>query len=287
MVIDAHNHPDWHGHDLDRHLENMDRNGIDKCWILSWECPDDEYDPAAYNKAMLRLDKHGPIPFARCLSYAERARDRFVLGYAPDPRRPDAIDSLQAAVAIHGVQVYGELKLRMMFDNLDAMRMYRYCGEAGLPVTVHIDYEFASGGSYPRPNYWYGGGIEPYERAVDGCPETIFIGHAPGFWGHWSADDRPDVDIYPTGSVEPGGKVVEMMRTYPNLWCDLSAGSAKRAMQRDTEYTVQFLLEFQDRILYGRDDFDNDQQELLRGLGLPDDVLTKILSGNALKLAPL
>ena len=136
MVIDAHNHPDWHGHDLDRHLENMDRYGIDKCWILSWECPDDEYDPAAYNKAMMRLDKHGPIPFARCLSYAERARDRFVLGYAPDPRRPDAIDSLQAAVAIHGVQVYGELKLRMMFDNLDAMRMYRYCGEAGLPVTV-------------------------------------------------------------------------------------------------------------------------------------------------------
>jgi hypothetical protein len=240
MVIDAHNHPDWHGHDLDRHLENRDRYGIDKCWILSWECPDDGYDPAAYNKAMLQLDKHGPIPFA------------------------------------------------------GACRMLRGRGTVlcsatrrGLPVTVHIDYEFASGGSYPRPNYWYGGGIEPFERAVAGCPNTIFIGHAPGFWGHLSAGDRPDVDMYPTGPVEPGGKVVEMMRTYANLWCDLSAGSAKRAMQRNTEYTLQFLLEFQDRILYGRDDFDNDQQELLRGLGLPDDVLTKILSDNALKLAPL
>ncbi|MEZ4659345.1 MAG: hypothetical protein R2911_17415 [Caldilineaceae bacterium] len=28
---------------------------------------------------------------------------------------------------VYGVQVYGELKPRMMYDDLDALRMYRFC----------------------------------------------------------------------------------------------------------------------------------------------------------------
>ena len=66
--------------------------------------------------------------------------------------------------------------------------MFRFCGERGLPVTVHIDYEFDTGRKYPRPNWWYGGGIEAYERAVCACPETKFISHAPGFWAPISND---------------------------------------------------------------------------------------------------
>ena len=45
MIIDAHNHADWHGHNFERFIANMDKFGIDKTWILSWECPDDEFDP--------------------------------------------------------------------------------------------------------------------------------------------------------------------------------------------------------------------------------------------------
>ena len=127
MIIDAHNHPDWHGHDLGRFLDNMDRNGIGTCWLLSWECPPDELDPFAYNHTLSFVGEEAPIGFSRVLSYGERAPDRFVLGYAPDPRRPDAIDRLEAAVSIYGVKVYGELKLRMMYDNPDAIRMYRAC----------------------------------------------------------------------------------------------------------------------------------------------------------------
>ena len=29
-IIDAHNHPDWHKHDLNKYLENMDANGINQ-----------------------------------------------------------------------------------------------------------------------------------------------------------------------------------------------------------------------------------------------------------------
>ncbi|NPV80379.1 MAG: amidohydrolase family protein [Firmicutes bacterium] len=286
MIIDAHNHPDWHGHDLARFLANMEKYNIDKTWLLSWEAPSDEYDPS-YNYAIPYVGPGGPIPFARCLSYAERAPGKFVLGYAPDPRRPEAIDQLQAAVEIYGVRLYGELKLRMTYDNPDALRMFRFCGQRGIPVIVHIDYEFDSGRKYPRPNWWYGGGIEAFERAIQACPDTIFLGHGPGFWAHISGDDQYNKSAYPSGKVVPGGKVISMLRKYPNLYCDLSAGSGCNALKRDLEFAKDFLLEFQDRLLYARDYFDNAHQEVLNSLGLPDDVLSKIYSGNALRLVPL
>lgn len=284
MIIDAHNHPDWHSHNLDRFLQNMAQYNIDKTWLLTWECPPDEYDPE-HNHTSLR-DGWGPIPFSRGLRYTEHAPDRFVLGYAPDPRRADAIDRLGAAIEIYGVRLYGELKLRMMYDNPDALRMFRFCGEKGLPVTVHIDYEFETGSKYPRPNWWYGGGIEAFERAVRACPGTTFIGHGPGFWAHISNDDLYDQVPYPTGKVVPGGKLPQMFRQYPNLYADLSAGSGLNALTRDSPFAREFLLEFRDRLLYGRDCFDNRMQEFLNSLGLPQETLTKIYAGNALRLVP-
>ena len=284
-IIDAHNHPDWHGHNLERFLSNMQQNGISKTWLLSWECPVDEYDPD-YNTVSLKDGAGYPIPFARCLDYVRQAPASFVLGYAPDPRRPDAIDQLEAAIAVYGVRLYGELKLRMMYDDLDALRVYRYCGRKGLPVTVHIDYEFDTGRGYPRPNWWYGGGIEPFERAVRACPETVFIGHAPGFWAHISGDDLYNRVVYPTGPVIPGGKIPELLRGYPNLCADLSASSALTALSRDPAFAKDFLIEFQDRLLYARDSFDNRMQEFLNSLDVPAGALAKIYAGNALRLAP-
>ena len=41
-IIDAHNHPDWHGHNFNKSLENMDRFGIEMKWLLSWESKNSE-----------------------------------------------------------------------------------------------------------------------------------------------------------------------------------------------------------------------------------------------------
>ncbi|OPZ93374.1 MAG: Amidohydrolase [candidate division TA06 bacterium ADurb.Bin417] len=284
-VIDAHNHPDWHGHNLERFLANMDSFGIDQTWLLSWECPADEYSNGSYCPPPMGTD--GPIPFARCLAYAERAPGRFVLGYAPDPRRPEAIDRLAAAIEIYGVRVYGELKLRMMYDNPDALRLFRFCGEKKVPVIVHLDYEIGENRNrYPRPNWWYGGGIEAFERAIRKCPDTVFLGHGPGFWAHISKDGQHLVSYYPQGKVVREGEVTRLMRRYPNLYADLSAGSGRKALNRDPDHAVEFLLEFQERVLYARDCFDNGHQELLKSLKLPARTLAMILGGNARKLVP-
>ncbi|HOJ39793.1 MAG TPA: amidohydrolase family protein [bacterium] len=281
-IIDAHNHPDWHGYDLSRFIANMDACSIEKTWLLSWECPRDEYADCS---AWLGGDT-GPIPFARCLSYGERAPERFILGYAPDPRRPDAIDRMQAAVEIYGVKVCGELKVRMMYDNWDALKLYRFCGERKIPVTVHLDYAFSTGQKYPRPDWWYGGGIEAFERALSACPETVFLGHGPGFWAHISGDELYQKEVYPGGSIRKGGKLIKMLRKYPNLYCDLSGGSGWNALHRDPKFAREFLMEFPDRILYARDYFDNRHQQLLNSLGLPEKVLARIYYQNALKLVP-
>ena len=286
MIIDAHNHPDWIGHNLDRFLANMRKMRIDVTWLLSWECPADEYDPNG-NSSFSGMNSSGPVPFSCCLAYAQRAPEKFVLGFAPDPRRPDSIDRLKAAIEVHGVRVYGELKLRMMYDNPDALRMFRFCGERGLPVIMHFDYEMSTGATYPRPNWWYGGGIECFERVLRACPKTNFLGHAPGFWSHISGDNKYNRESYPGGKVLPGGAVVRLLRQYPNLYCDWSAGSGYNALNRDRSFARNFVLEFQDRILYARDSFGNGHQELLRDLKLPVAVTRKILAGNALRLVPL
>jgi predicted TIM-barrel fold metal-dependent hydrolase len=286
MIVDCHNHPDWHGHNLNSFLANMSKNNIDVTWLLSWETPLDEYNPSNIS-AIPDAGPNGPIPFARCLSYAERAPGKFILGYAPDPRKPDAIDRMKAAISIYGVRIYGELKLRMMYDNIDAISMYRFCGEKGVPVQVHIDYDIDTGSKYPRSSWWFGGGIEAFERAIKVCPETTFIGHAPGFWTHISKDDQYKSLSYPIGEIVPGGKLITMLHTYPNLYCDMSAGSGISAFKRDTKFAKAFLIEFQDRILYARDYFDNVHQDFLNGLELPESVLRKIYSGNALKLIPI
>ncbi|MCU0520177.1 MAG: amidohydrolase [Anaerolineae bacterium] len=285
MKIDAHNHPDWLGYNYAKTLANMDDHRIAVTWLLSWIAPQDEYDPSYF--AAIAPSSDGPIPFSRCLDYASRAPDRFVLGYAPDPRRPEALDQLRAAIDTYGVRVYGELKLRMRYDNPDALRMFRFCGQRGLPVVVHIDYEFPTGSAYPRPNWWYGGGIEAFGNAVAACPDTVFVGHAPGFWAHISGDHKYDQQAYPDGPVEPGGETIALLRRSPNLYADLSANSARNAIARDPDFGRDFLIEFQDRLLYARDGFGGELDGLLDRFALPGAVLRRLHADNALRLIPL
>ncbi|MDA0745711.1 MAG: amidohydrolase family protein [bacterium] len=282
MLIDAHNHPNWHGHDAKKILENMDQHEIDIMWLFSWEAPENEYSPSYYK--VLPPGGVG-IPLEDVLQVGRQAPDRFVLGYFPHPKRPDAIDRLKAAVEIHGIRVASEMKVRVLFDDPDAIRLYHACGEMNLPVTIHLDYPIDhKGGAYPRPNYWYGGSMDAFERAIIACPDTTFIGHAPGFWAHISGDDRALTESYPKGPVLPGGRVAEMLRKYDNLWADLSAGSALTAISRDPVFGKQFLIEFQDKLLWARDYFDWALMEFIQTLDLPKEAYDKLTYKNALRI---
>jgi predicted TIM-barrel fold metal-dependent hydrolase len=265
----------------------MNALGIERAWLLAWDAPAAEFggmDPQYLSPTAVGL------PFDDVVRAVERFPGRFVPGWAIDPRRPDAHKRLRNAVTTFGVRVYGELKIRQMYDNLDLIAMYRLCGELGLPVLFHLEIELpnprgASAGGGARP-YWYGGEFDVLERFLAKCPGTTFIGHAPGFWRELSGDSRR-TEMYPDGPIVPGGRLPALLDRFPNLCCDMAATSGLNALSRDPDFARGFIERYQDRILFGRDYWDDLHLRFLADLGLPDDVLRKVLSGNALRLVPL
>ena len=284
--IDAHNHPEFHKKNADAILADMDEKGIDKLCLLSWENPWYENYLSNMNSSPSPLSPNVPIPFERCLAVYDKAPDRFILGYAPDPRIPGALYKMEAAIGTYGVKICGEFKYRMMLDNPDAVDLFRYCGSRNVPVTIHLD----NPGAHPMPagaqwpHSWYGGDIFTLERALQLCPDTNFLGHAPGFWACISGDDQWKTVGYPRGPVLPGGHIERLLETYPNLYCDCSAGSGFIALSRDPEYTKYLFTKYPTRFVYARDCFDNNLAEYIDSLGLPEDILELFYHGNLERL---
>ena len=278
LVIDAHNHAAWLGHTVQQHVANMDKYGIAMTWLLTWEAPDIEVSRSYKGTPGVP----GPFPLADALVGRKEFPGRFILGYCPDPREPGALDLLEQAIELHGVQTCGEWKLRMRFDDPANLRLWRFCAERKLPITMHLAYLQPTKPDY----YWYGESMESLEASMQAVPDALIIGHGNGFWAAISGDGKHLTEHRPEGPIVPGGAVIRMMRQYPNLYADLSALSGLNALTRDRAFACEFLIEFQDRLLYGRDRFDNGCRENLDSFDLPAEAYAKILSGNALRLAP-
>ncbi|MGH7144532.1 MAG: amidohydrolase family protein [Planctomycetota bacterium] len=279
LIIDAHNHVNWVGTTAEQYIENMDRCGIDLMWVLSWEAFPDEFSTNYF--ASFQPGNLG-MPFDNILAARAKYPDRIVAGYCPNPRDPYALEKLRAAHQF-GARTCGEWKFRVMFDNPDSMAIFRLAGELNMPVTLHLDVCLNPGSR----EYWYGGTLDAVERALAQCPKTIFIGHAPGFWRYISGDAEESRDSYPKTPVTPGGRLFSLFEQYPNLYADISAGSGLTALNRSPAVGREFVLRFQDRLLYGRDFTDNAHQQLLGTMDLPETVLDKLYAANALKLVPL
>ena len=79
-------------------------------------------------------------------------------------------------------------------------------------------------------------------------------GHSALVWAEVSADaPAAERASYPQGPIKPGGAVPRLMRDYSNLWADLSARSGYNALTRDPPFGMEFLDEFQDRLMFGID----------------------------------
>lgn len=270
MIVDVHNHANYCNHGYSQMLEDMDKNGIDITWVLTCEIPLSDWENESANSVSM-FTPNAQMPLENAVRYKEKCPERFVLGYSPDPRDPYSLDRLDATVHTFGVQVCGEWKHRVMMDNPDALEIFKYCGEHKIPVLIHLDYPVYKENSSPRKHYWFGGGIGPFERTLEKCPDTVFIGHAPGFWRHFTVD----------------GKIPELMRKYPNLYCDISGGSGRDALSRNIDFTKEFISEFEDRIMHGRDAFTSIHKELIQGLDISESAKRKIMGENALKLVPV
>ena len=145
-----------------------------------------------------------------------------------------------------GAKGVGELCCNLPFDDPYTENLFYHAEKCGLPVTFHIGEKGNDYGLIDEP------GLPLLEGALKKFPNLIFLGHSQKFWAEISSDVG-DRNGYPTGKVQPGGRIVELMRKYPNLCGDLSAGSGQNALMRDPEFAYQFLEEFQDRLFFGTD----------------------------------
>lgn len=268
MRIDCHIHVNWQGYDADKMVAHYDALGIDKAWVHTWE------------------ESDGLRPHYQHLSFAEmwaackKHPNRLVPFYAPDPKRPDAERVLKEAIK-KGIKGFGECKVRMCINNPDLVRLFRVAGDAGLPVLFHMDKPLP-----PTFDYWYNHDMDGLARVLEMLPHVNFVGHGPGFWRHVSGDEEGDPRVYTTGKVAPGGKVPKFLRRYPNLYCDLSAGSGLGAVSRDRAWGRRFLVRHSDRVLYGTDMFTRELLDYLEGLRLDAKTMRRIMGGNAAKLLP-
>ena len=190
---------------------------------------------------------------------------------------------------MYGVRICGEWSYRMLLDDPRSLELFRKAGELKAPVVLHIDTPYLpdEAGNRVYQAAWYGGEIDSLERALQACPDTIFVGHAPGFWRHISGDEAQESEIYPSGPVREDGRLLDLLDRYENLWADLSAGSGLNALTRMEDGGTGFIERYADRLLFGRDAPGNALQEHLRTLDLAEDVKEKVYYQNALRLVPL
>lgn len=148
-----------------------------------------------------------------------------------------------------GARGVGEISANLYFDDPLMMNLFSHCEACDMPVIFHMGYP--GGGDYGIADEF---GLTHLENALKAFPKLKFLGHSQKFWSHISGDLKPeDWNGYPTGKIAPGGRIIELMRKYDNLCCDLSAGSGYTAITRDPEFTYAFMEEFSDRIFYGTD----------------------------------
>jgi len=244
MLIDIHGHigrimPDRRQFvDVTSLIAKMDAWGIDKTCILALS----EHPEGAY----LECDTEDII--AACSRYPNRLIPFCLIDprYGNDPNID--FSHLLEEYSMRGCKGIGEFLPKLDFDDPRCLNLYRQAAQYKLPVL--FDMQDRPDGYGLRDDL----GLPKLEHALQACPDTVFIGHGPTFWAEISAEvPANDRSGYPSGPVKPGGAVPRLMRQYPNLWADTSANSGYNALTRDATFGLEFLDEFQDKMIFGTD----------------------------------
>lgn len=191
---------------------------------------------------------------SECAKYVvDRYPDRFAWFCSIDPRAVSYSENADLSVLFEhykamGAKGVGEVTSPLYADDPMVENLIAAAAHYDMPVIFHISARF--GGTYGIVDDL---GLPRIEKMLKKYPNFKLIGHSQPFWSEISSDvtERTRTGD-PKGKITEG-RVIELLRECPNLYCDLSAGSGMNAVTRDPEYTAEFFEEFSDRILYGCD----------------------------------
>jgi predicted TIM-barrel fold metal-dependent hydrolase len=221
-------------------IKKYDELGIEMGVILP------EVSPECCNTGIQRLEDIAEI--------CEKYNGRFYWFMNIDPRSgynnsdDDDFSYYMTYYKKMGAKGIGEVCANMAFNDPKMENLFHHAEKNDLPVIFHIS---------PFPDRLYGIydklGLPFLEGALAKFPNLKFLGHSQPFWAEIGSGLTEEArNTYPVGKVKPG-RVVELMRKYPNLYGDLSAGSGFNAINRDEEFGISFMEEFQDRLFFGTD----------------------------------
>jgi hypothetical protein len=261
-------------------IERYDKLGIEKAVVLPGVSPECSYVPQSNEEVIKVARETGRfIPFCnidpRAISNSSQAPLGDILKYYRD----------------QGCKGIGEITANLAFLDPKVQNLFKHVEAVGLPLTFHIAARFGRiYGLYDDP------GLPQLEESLKRFPKLKFFGHSQSFWAEMAPlKSEFDRFIYPDYPVEEEGVVPKLMRQYPNLYGDLSAGSGCNALKRDRDYAIKFMNEFQDRLMFGTDICAPDTPtplvdfmlDLLKSGDISEAVFKKIARENAVRILEL
>lgn len=267
MFIDIHSHITYGdcpelaagilgrpGFDINVLLRRMDREGIEKSILLPLMNAEvvDRYGVAG-NQEVLRAAKAHP--------------DRIIPFCGVDPRsmlawgKPGSNGTFRNLLSIYrdlGCKGIGEVCGSIPVDDARYQLIYEAAGDLGMPLLFH--FQPHGGHTYGATDDFHFPGLE---RMLKMFPNTIFIGHSGAFWSEISGEvEEPSRESYLKAPYSKKGRLWELMRLYPNLHGDISAGSGAHALSCDAVHGAEFLNTFQDQLYFGTDRFTSEDEPI-------------------------
>lgn len=221
-------------------LERYDKLNVEKAVLLPLVSPEYHFFQLTNQEAKEMADKH-PDRFFWFCNIDPRS-------YGNDPKA-DLSKPLEFYKNL-GAKGVGEVTANLPFDHPLMENLFYHCGECDMPVTIHIAPASAQYGYYGIKDDI---GLPRLEKILKKYPKVKILGHSQLFWAEISSDVTEENRTgFPTGKVSEG-RIAQLLREYPNLYCDLSANSGMNALARDPEHASRFIEEFSDRIMFGLD----------------------------------
>ena len=224
-IIDIHQHTNYSGRSDDELIAHQQRLGITHTILL----------PAG---RFFGLDAQcGTNDSVEAL--ARKAPGAFSYFANEVPYLPEARAEIRRYLQRGGIGI-GEQKFTVESDSRAVQLLAEIAQEFSVPVLLHFQF-----GRYNTSYARFGKILEKYAK-------VNFIGHAQTFWANIDAN-CDQVTLYPKGPVKAGGITDRYLADYPNLFADLSAGSALNALRRDEAHAREFIARHPTKLLYGSD----------------------------------
>ncbi|MGO8823342.1 MAG: amidohydrolase family protein [Desulfomonilaceae bacterium] len=317
MRIDAHLHVNFCGLGPKRLIEYLDSNRFDCCWLLTWE----EISPGKWPYQHLSVDEvfecyvkypSRIIPFYAPDPHRANAGSAFLnyyrngfRGYGElkatlswaSPQLRSILDVLRdtgVPVLFHMEESsHSQIPLdpsssleTFLVQCMRTSRLGGWTGKLFKLLSRHYNpvLEWMDRRTSFFPGYMLD--IAELELILLDYPTINFIGHGPLFWKHISATVERGGPVYPPGPVQKEGQICRLLRSYPNIFADISAGSGFNALSRDKDFSRTFLDELNGKVLFGSDNATLGHEDLLKSFGLSKNVLNRIMGETAARLIP-